>query len=437
MLIPTANPIPFTLTGINEPEVERAHYRKYYQKFQRSDSTTIQILVPVTDEVKDWGLAAINETEVLMPYVFNKQTYADKIAGYHVQEFTIDFSQFKEGKYRFILSSSSPVKFYTDLVCVKDIQPHTQLLSYRNTYNTQSVAFSTGVLFRIRVEYSDYKGLLPRSEDNIYAHDYGAYKILSSHPFGNKRVFIGGKTGIPDWLLSIVNQVFSCDTLHIGSTRYAKAEGATLEALEAEGTNLRSWSIEIGKVENSLLYEDHIITINGQQEYTITAPYTAYGGLLTIFSTTPWRVVPCYPDWITVTPTQGSANGQQVAITLTKNESRSHRFVTLQFQSVEFPSLIATIHITQVFAVIRCKWDDFINIWKYEATKIESVWSDFINIWLKACQNDFNFDFSRDFNCGSPERKLLKINQSNIWLPHDDIQGINTDVESNTDWIIE
>jgi hypothetical protein len=146
--------------------------------------------------------------------------------------------------------------FRTDLICVQDEHKYTKMLSYRNSYNDQSAAFSTDIMFSLRVEMQLFNALVPKSNDSVYTHDNGAYRMLSSTPYNNYRLNVGGTKGIPDWLASIVNQALCCDEVFIDTKQYSKVEGATFEAINGDNYNLRSWNIEIGKTNNSLVYED-------------------------------------------------------------------------------------------------------------------------------------------------------------------------------------
>jgi len=255
LLIPTANPIRFSSYGINEIERAKANYVDYYQKFQKSDTTKVQILVLQSSFRKDWNIRVYNEFNVKVPYTFNKVIRSGLIDDYEVHEFAINFSQFAEGLYRFELYNSGTTTYKTGLMCVRQEQPFTVLLRYGNTDNTQSVAFSSGVMFNLRVESEPFNDLLLRSNTTSYTDNLGGFSTLSSAPFNNRMFNIGGRTGVPDWLMEIVNQAFSCDTLYADGKRINKVEEAEFEALEAENYNLRSWIIEVGKVENNLIYE--------------------------------------------------------------------------------------------------------------------------------------------------------------------------------------
>jgi hypothetical protein len=386
ILIPTINPIRFSLSGVNEPKAEYAYYRDYYQKFQRTDSTKIQILIPEDEPLKNWALSAMKIDDEATSYTIPKVSFDNKIDNHLVVEYSIDFSRFQEGKYRFFLQSGNGLKYSSDIICIKDTHEYTRLLSYCNTYNEQGVAFSTGVVFHLRVESQLYKAVIPKSEDSIYNNNLGGYRILNSSPYDNFRLNIGGTAGIPDWLMRIINQAFSCDTLFLNSIEITKADGATFEAIEQDNYNLRSWNIEIGHIENSLFYEEHLLTVNGERQVALNISREAQETDIIVFATTAWEVVGNYPNWITITPVEGGTNGDTVRLTFADNTIAVVRSGTVFFRLKDMHALTAGINVVQE-----------------EAITVTATWAGYVNVLKKVCFNAFNHDYSRAFNCTSLE----------------------------------
>jgi hypothetical protein len=385
ILIPTINPIRLSLSGANEPKSEYAFYRDYYQKFQRTDVTGIQILIP-ENEPSNWVLSAVNVDDEAISYIMPYTPFASEIDKYLVLEYNIDFSRFREGKYRFFLQSGNGFKYSSDIICVKNTHEYTRLLSYCNTYNEQGAAFSTGVVFHLRVESQLYKAVIPKSEDSIYNNNLGGYRILNSSPYDNYRLNIGGTAGIPDWFMRIINQAFSCNTLLLNSVEITKADGATFEPIEQDNYNLRSWNIEIGHIENSLFYEEHLLTVNGEQQLAFNIRREAQAIPIIVFATAAWEVVGNYPDWITVTPGEGEANGGEVTLTFMENTGNVDRSGTVFFRLKGMYALTAEINVVQEAAIMsRC------------------TWSDYVNVLERVCINAYSHAYSRAYNCTSPE----------------------------------
>ena len=272
MIIPTINPIRFSGSGVNESRTANAYYRDYYQKYQRSDSTGIQILLD-QNEANNWQLKVYDEYNISVQAQLDKKTLTDKIANTVIVEWLIHFSQFEEGMYKFCLIDNENV-CYSDYICVKDEHPFTKLLTYQNSTNEQNLAFSTGVVFNLRVEAQTYASLVPKSMDSIYSDEQGAGQILSSTPYCNEIINIGGTLGIPDWLLKITNKIFSCDTLQLDGLNICRVEGAEFEPVSNDNYNLRSWNIEIVTADNQN------VTIPEQQKGYSSCTWSGFVNIL-------------------------------------------------------------------------------------------------------------------------------------------------------------
>ena len=253
MIIPHTNPIRFNV--LPPQQMDGEHW--YFQKFQQSDFTAVQILVDNAEPTQDWGLAIFNSYGVIIyHYPILVTEFTTLVAGIKIIEFHFDFSRLAEDLYYFVLSGGN-TKFYSDFLCVKAQHEDTKLITYRNSANDQSVIFATGIRFNIRVEAHDRhtpKTLVPKSVDSIYSNDLGGYMTLYANPFETYRINIGGVRGIPDYLEKIVNRAFGCDTLLLDNNKINKVESAAFEAVEAENYPLRSWIIEVGYSNEDITY---------------------------------------------------------------------------------------------------------------------------------------------------------------------------------------
>jgi hypothetical protein len=79
ILIPTINPICFSFSGVNEPNAEYGFYRDYYKKYQRTDVTSIEILIPDEEEVKKWALSAMKTADEIFSHTAPRETFDSKI----------------------------------------------------------------------------------------------------------------------------------------------------------------------------------------------------------------------------------------------------------------------------------------------------------------------------------------------------------------------
>ncbi|MDR1197526.1 MAG: hypothetical protein LBK94_00740 [Prevotellaceae bacterium] len=86
---------------------------------------------------------------------------------------------------------------------------------------------------------------------------------------------------------------------------------------------------------------------------------------------------------------------------------------------------------------VTCTWDNLINVWEEKPLIKQCTWSEFINIWVQVCNNDYNIDYSNDYNCNSPQYPYLIVNPTSIFVPEEQILDEDIDVNSNTDWNVE
>jgi hypothetical protein len=82
-------------------------------------------------------------------------------------------------------------------------------------------------------------------------------------------------------------------------------------------------------------------------------------------------------------------------------------------------------------------WDDFINIWEAHPIEIIGTWDDFVNIAVEVCANDYSYDYSKDYNRGSPDPPYLLISPTNIFVTEEIELNEDTDIQSNTEWNVE
>lgn len=341
--IPMLNPIRLRHVGVDDVVHTNAFYRGYSQKFQTGDKTAIQVgleAAPRTFEPKlisvDTGREYPQASEV---FLFNNNRY---------QNITVDFN-IPEGSYIFQLQVDSDV-FVSDIICVKEKHENTIPFSYSNSENTQNVILENGLFFLIRVEadYS-YNSLTPKSDSTVYERDFGEFIQIFSSPYDTFRLNIGGITGIPDWLISIVNRAFSCDTIHTMGTGITKVSGDDWEATSEANYNLRSWNIQIALTGDQFLYQNPRLTVNGQLEVYIDANPKAREIPLLVYSESDFSV--SAPDsWASCNPVSGPAGYTNVTLKLTQNQGSEIRQSEIVV-SDEFGNTVL-IHVRQSFGYL-------------------------------------------------------------------------------------
>jgi len=112
--------------------------------------------------------------------------------------------------------------------------PHTMLIEATNgesDYNVMFEAFPPtlhfpGITFRQRVEAYMSDEPAPASTDTVFKdQDYSIQK-LKSVPYRLFDLVVGGKSGVPKYMLDKINRCLSCDTVLIDGVQWVKDEGA-------------------------------------------------------------------------------------------------------------------------------------------------------------------------------------------------------------------
>ena len=314
------NPIRLREENFVEPIYENAFHAEYFQKFQIGDETGVQFCFH-GEKPSSFTSTLVNQKT--NEHISQSITTSVTIGDHHYYGTQIKFNV-QEGDYRLVITANT-VQYISDVLCVKERHPDTMLFHYKNSENTQEVYFAGGRTFELRVEADmTYNALKPNSENTIYESDFGDFTQIFSTPYDTFNINIGGTTGIPDWLLSIVNRMFSCDMIYVKNGRITKIEGSELEANSEDNYNLRSWNMPVSVVGNQFLYNDAKITVNGQTVYTpsLSSEKKDYG--IVIFSERGYSVT-SKPSWASVAPSPGTAGIVAATLEVELNNSNAVR----------------------------------------------------------------------------------------------------------------
>lgn len=113
-------------------------------------------------------------------------------------------------------------------------------------------------------------------------------------------------------------------------------------------------------------------------------------------------------------------------------------------QTIEGTGALVTLTAPSVYPLFEyirsdaiCTWLDFINIWESREPEIKCQWGNFINIWELSCINDYNHDYSRDYNCTSPDgQTYLRVSPASLLIEPEPPNGVESRVKSNNEWEI-
>jgi len=143
---------------------------------------------------------------------------------------------------------------------ILESETETVVFEYWNDINDFDVIFDTGVSFRFRCE-AIITQLDPLSKDTLWEDQILNLRVLSSKPYRQFKLKIGGSYGVPDWVIDKINRVFSCTTKYLNGIEYTKADGAKFEPNQAEYYPMRGWSVDIRETEISYSYRSRITRV--------------------------------------------------------------------------------------------------------------------------------------------------------------------------------
>lgn len=217
--ISPSNPIRFK--GSLDYEFIHNEFKCYMQKYNLQDVTNLQVLSD-EEEAPVLTVRRSSDGSFVKSYIFTQ--VAENIVvdeNFSVFEAEIIFSDLGIGEFYLEFNSAQQ----SNTIQVKHNHEDTILLKYRNSYNKFGIIFDTDIVFYTRVE-GTIRNYEPKSNDEIYNDQVMNASKLFSIPYNIFTLFIGGDLGIPDYMIDLVNRIFSCDMIKIDDYWFEKVEGA-------------------------------------------------------------------------------------------------------------------------------------------------------------------------------------------------------------------
>lgn len=230
----------------------RAHY---LQKWQRTDTTHIYMESTVAPEpLKVIGVDGLTKKTFTWSVVFSGVSYA----GYRVD---FDISDLPEDKYfltQQVTLASIDWRWISEPLHSKDKWPGTLGFRYRNSYNTEGVAFTGGVEFFFRCEAAiPPSELLPKRDRTSAISQSRNVRTLRGTPYRTFQLHVGQApeagygAGVAPWVADLLNRIFCLDYIAIEGKRYESNADADWEVVAHKGYPLVGASIEIVEAFNN------------------------------------------------------------------------------------------------------------------------------------------------------------------------------------------
>lgn len=217
---------------------------KYCQKWQKSDVIRLQFysnFTPISIAVLNCSGNTVN--------TYNASLKITSLLdpNFKVYEVLIDLSGFETGTYYLLLSAGTQTnqsQLISEPFYVDDVIDDSILFTYQNSDNSQGIIFETGIDFQFRAEgiISEFQ---PGFKDVIYQDQILDNVILSSIPFRQFKLFLGGQYGIPDWVVDKVNRILSCDDWQADGKSFVKKDGTQWTPQRVDNYPMAGWSIDI------------------------------------------------------------------------------------------------------------------------------------------------------------------------------------------------
>lgn len=183
------------------------------------------------------------------PYEYqdgNENTYSTLLYYYR---WAFDNINHPEGIYtvyvKITYSDTSTEEYRSEPLWVRAKHPGTIELTYSNSTDDYDILFSVcECTFTLRIN-SDYLTMEPASDDVVFDDQDNNTRRLFGNPYRVYKLNIGGRHGVPAYMMDKVNRALAMDTFAIENKRYVKNEGASFEITSFETTQLQFGTIQL------------------------------------------------------------------------------------------------------------------------------------------------------------------------------------------------
>ena len=197
----------------------------YCQKFATTDKPRVQYVLSADSLLKPFievnGVVTQQESLTL-----------NQTDDFIVKEVVLNLASIQPGAevLLFFAENDSSVHELESLFLVTDETDDTVLIEYTNRRNEFDTIFSTNSLFQFRVEGA----FLPQdytfeSQSENFRNQRHVAKTLSGYPIEKKTLSLGGGFGVPRWVASLINNIFSLSNVYVNGDRMVRDEGGSVE----------------------------------------------------------------------------------------------------------------------------------------------------------------------------------------------------------------
>jgi hypothetical protein len=246
----------------------------YLQKWQTSDIITVQIvnngLSDLNLKVYDCYTARLKDT-ISFSAVATQPTVSPNIT----MESDIDFSNYGEGEYFFVMCYGSTPIAISERVNVKNTWANTILIEAVDADNKPDTFFSTGFKSILRVE-----GLVTNFTPEVVTwqnkDELGNNQMLHSIPSKKKTIYFGEAYGIPDYMALKIGLITQLSKCNIEGLQLMMVENSNLEPNETDGFPMFYYKLDMEQANNTT--NNVFFGADSNNVVTIAVDATAFNG---------------------------------------------------------------------------------------------------------------------------------------------------------------
>lgn len=213
---------------------ERLYYwqqrEDYHQVWQTEDIIYLQFestFDPITVELlNQYGVAVITLPALIgLPNKFILNAFSFEVA--------ISLAGLPTGCYRIQITAGSAGPYQKTFISGRQFisaipLKNTLCLEYFNSRFHKDIVFETGIKFQFRVHGSF--GFLEKSrKDEQYRDERYNPSLLNSRSAKQWPVYFGDQAGLPDDIINLVDEIWSCDNVRIDNKAFGIADGSKME----------------------------------------------------------------------------------------------------------------------------------------------------------------------------------------------------------------
>lgn len=224
----------------------------YRQKWVKANTTKLQVTSSIAPET-----LKVYRTDGSIAKAF---TWASVFTAtqYSIYETTWDVSDLADGiyiPYQRVTLLSIDWAAIGEPIHIKSSWPNTLLFTYKNSFNKDGMAWTTGIEMKFRCE-AGIMDFNPEADISDYINQDADRELIDGIPSRSFKLYIGTAKGVATYIIDVLNRIFSVDYVNIDGLEYCRA--GKWEVNRVKGYPLIGGSLEIvpGRNTDSLEFSD-------------------------------------------------------------------------------------------------------------------------------------------------------------------------------------